>query len=363
MLEQEKFMTAFYREKLSPPAVLTLAVTDACNLRCAHCWVDAGPAAAATWVATPAARRVIEEFSARGGTTLRLTGGEPLLHPDWLALLRIGADAGLQLLLQTNGMLLRDDHLRALQELEPAGLTIQISLDGATAAAHDLVRGAGAYDQALQGIGRLVDSGFAQDIALFFTEMRHNLHELPDLLRLADRLGVGSLSSGSLVVCGRARAEHGIAPPDPEQYPPLLRRFAEDLRFRQLYARLGTVAALEWCSSATSRHGCDLAKTPYLTAKGVLYPCLLCHAEDYSVAGVFEKGLSAALLEAIPLWSALQAISQRRAAAIPECRDCALSESCAGGCMGRAWGSFGAFMVAEDRCRQRRMVADWKEKS
>lgn len=69
---------------LCPPETLTLAITGECNLHCAHCWVDAGPTASAL-LPVHTAQGLIEEFAGFGGTAVRLTGGEPLLHPDWLA--------------------------------------------------------------------------------------------------------------------------------------------------------------------------------------------------------------------------------------------------------------------------------------
>lgn len=351
------------REGLSPPETLTIAITGECNLRCTHCWVGAGLSSVTTWLPVHKGQRLIEEFAGLGGTSVRVTGGEPLLHPDWLELLRIIDAAGLKVLLQTNGVLFSDDNLQALQDLELAQLNIQISLDGATAVAHDRVRGEGAFRQALRGIQRLIGFGFGSDVALFMTEMQHNLHELPDLLLLADRLGIGAVSSGSLVNCGQARGDNDIAPPEPEQYQSLLERYSEDPHFRQLYDKIGCVAALEWPGLDISQPGCRFIKNPYLSEAGILYPCLLCHVDDYSVVGVFEKGLSAALIEGIPLWSELQKISRQRAVSIPECQKCSLLKSCAGGCMGRTWGSFGEFLVVEDRCQQRKAVWRWKGKS
>jgi radical SAM protein with 4Fe4S-binding SPASM domain len=89
----------------------------------------------------------------------------------------------------------------------------------------------------------------------------------------------------------------------------------------------------------------------------------MCHAPDYAVTEVFAKGLHAALREGVPRWSELQLLSRTRATSLSECQDCALRQSCAGGCMGRAWGSFGAFLVAEDRCGQRRLVLSGQKKS
>jgi MoaA/NifB/PqqE/SkfB family radical SAM enzyme len=103
-----------------------------------------------------------------------LTGGEPLCHPDWFRLLRCARDLDFpQLALQTNADLIRDDTAEALASLDFPGLSIQVSLDGATAASHDLVRGTGAFAGALAGLKRLVAVGLAPRLSLFLSEMRH----------------------------------------------------------------------------------------------------------------------------------------------------------------------------------------------
>ena len=104
------------------------------------------------------------------------------------------------------------------------------------------------------------------------------------------------------------------------------------------------------------RDGCTFIENPYLTPSGRLYPCLMCHADEFSVTGVFEKGLAAALAEGAPLWASLLRISRSRGEEIPECRDCRGRLSCAGGCMGRAWGSCGNLLAADDRCEVRRAI-------
>ncbi len=359
-----QIISEFKQAELSLPEMLTISLTDACNLDCAHCWVEAGPCESAAQVSVEDVRQVLRDFVRLGGSGVRLTGGEPLLHPDWLELLGFAAEIGLdKIILQTNGMLFSPADLSALRELGLDNLQIQVSLDGATAESHDLVRGEGTFRQTLEGLKQLVRYGLGSQLALFMTEMRHNLHELPDLFALALELGVGSVSSGCLVRYGRAATDELIAPPEPEQYQPLLDRFRDDKGFRELYAKIGCVAAFEWCSARSQSSGCcRFIETPYLTAQGVLYPCLMCHAEEYSVADLFEKGFAAALCEGVPLWSELQSISRQRTAALPECQACELLSSCAGGCMGRTWGSFGDFMRTEDRCQQRRAIASATER-
>lgn len=349
---------------LRSPGMLTLAITGACNLVCCHCWVRAGEESSHAHVPLRTVCRIVEEFAAIGGEGIRITGGEPLTHPDWLEILKFSRSLGFKTItLQTNAMLLRDEHLAPLRELDFPGLMYQVSLDGVTARTHDLVRGEGAYSGAMHGIEKLVHVGLGQRISIFFTEMRHNLGEIPDLLEVADKMGIGSVSTGSLVLCGRASETSLVAPPRTEQYQTLLERYDHDVHFRELYAKLGTVAALEWRTGAIREECCTFVENPYLTPSGRLYPCLLCHADEYSVTEVFEKGLVAALAEGAPLWSSLLGISSCRADAIPECQDCSGKPFCGGGCMGRAWGSCGSLLAADDRCETRRAIYQKKHDS
>lgn len=343
---------------LRPPKMLTLAITGACNLSCRHCWVEAGETSSAAHVPERTLRRLIEEFAALGGEGVRLTGGEPLCHPGWHRLMRVARRVGLRnLSLQTNAMLFDDESVEVLRKLDFPGLTIQVSLDGATAEAHDLVRGEGAFQGVLDGIRRLRRGGLAGRIALFFTEMRHNLGDFPAVLELAADLGVASVASGTLVLGGRAAEDSLIAPPGPGQYLHLLQRYADEPRFRELYASIGTMAALEWLKGDAPRtECCTFAENPYLTPDGRLYPCLMCHTDDFAVSGVFAKSLANAFAEGAPLWASLLRISRSRATSIPECRDCPGALTCAGGCMGRAWGSCGDLRAADDRCELRRNI-------
>ncbi len=353
--------TAFdvlHSAKLRAPKTLTLAITGVCNLKCSHCWVDAGLASSAAHVPEAEVIRLLEEFAALGGKGVRFTGGEPLCHPHWRQFLRHARSLGFAGIgVQTNGMLLGAEAVSALREFDFPGLSLQVSLDGATASTHDRVRGAGAFAGVMDGLGRLARGGLAPRVTLFFTEMQHNLEEIPAVLEMAAELGVAAVVSGALVACGRAAADRRLAPALPSQYTRLLQRFDADPRFRELYRKLGNIAVLEWRNeNAAGAECCTFVENPYLTASGLLYPCVLCHADDFAVSGVFEKGLAAALIEGVPRWSDLQRISQGRLAALPQCRDCPGRLACAGGCMGRAWGSCGDLLAADDRCEVRRTV-------
>lgn len=346
------------RAGLRPPHTLTLAITGACNLQCRHCWVEGGVSTSAAHVPAAKLRRVMQEFADLGGQGLRLTGGEPLCHPEWLELLRFARHLEMPHLgVQTNANLIKKNQAAALRDLDFSGLSIQVSLDGACATSHDLVRGEGAFAGAMAGLQHLIAAGLAPRLSLFFTEMRHNLDEIPALLERADELGIASVVSGSLVRCGRAAEDALIAPAETEQYLRLLKRYETDSGFRALYRKIGRIAALEWQTpNKTTRQDCTFVENPYLTAAGRLYPCVLCHADPYAVSGVFDKPLAEAFSLGAPLWASLLEISRSRAETIPQCHACADRDTCGAGCMGRAWGSCGDFFASEDRCALRRAV-------
>jgi len=350
---------AFKATGLRFPRVLTLAITDDCNLFCSHCWVEASPRVEPTMVASLTVRRLIEEFVELGGEGIRLTGGEPLLHPDWLDILQFSVSLGLASVeIQTNALLLGTVEIEALEKFATRGLKLQISLDGALPASHDLVRGAGTFSRTLTTIRRLVSAGLGERTSLLFTEMKHNLSEFPELLELAEELGIKSVISGTLVAGGRAAAGGvKISPPDPDQYLDLLEHYLANARFQELYAAYGTMAALEWWLTETPEHPCcNLVENPYVTPGGLLFPCLLCHSHDFAVAGVFDRALSEVFSEGADRWSSLQRLARRRAETIPACRTCPDKPICSGGCVGRAWGSCGDLLAVDDRCEIRRSI-------
>jgi radical SAM protein with 4Fe4S-binding SPASM domain len=340
------------------PQMLTLAITDDCNLTCAHCWVEACPQQKPVQAATTDLRRLLEEFASMGGEGIRLTGGEPLLHPDWLELLEFAFLLGYaRVELQTNALLLTEREVVALEKIASPGLKVQISLDGATAKSHDEVRGSGTFARVMDKLQLLKKAGLNDRVSLFFTEMEHNLAEFPELLDLAADLGVGSVVSGTLILGGRAAVAGKVAPPAPHQYAALINRFRASSRFRELYASLGTMAALEWwLAKDVDKSCCSLAANPYVTPAGVLYPCALCHLDQFAIHGVYRRSFEDVMSEGLHLWPELQALANRRVEQIPECHSCTEKALCAGGCIGRAWGSCADMLAPDDRCEVRRLI-------
>jgi len=359
-------MPAAFRDRiiaadLLPPRILTLSITNGCNLRCAHCWPDSGAEGISAPVPAETVRRIAAEFADMGGETVILTGGEPLTHPDWRSLLDFSCrSAGLrEVVLQTNATLIDTDIAQDLSAPDLPDLHIQVSLDGASPATHDRLRGAGAFHRAMIGIENLCAVGMGPRIRIAFTEMRHNFHEIPDLLEMLDRMGVGRLIAGAVIKGGRAAGSDDLRLPTPNQYRDLLARYEQDKTFRDRYDRMGTLSAIEWFKQGDDADtACGCIETPYIDGAGRLFPCGLFQDPALGIPGVHHRPLSGIVARGLRRWPDIHETSRRRPTEIPDCRDCPNLSRCGAGCMGRAFSAYGTVMAPEDRCRLRHAVYD-----
>jgi MoaA/NifB/PqqE/SkfB family radical SAM enzyme len=130
---------------------------------------------------------------------MALAGGEPLLRRDAIAIFERVVDSGMNLVVTTNGLLLRDSTLDALQSIDP--LEVRISFDGGPSL-HDSVRGKGTYIRSMRNVGRLAAAGVR--VTARVTLCRDGELELPQLFRDVAGQGVEILKVALIKEAGRA---------------------------------------------------------------------------------------------------------------------------------------------------------------
>ncbi len=195
---------------------LELMLTDRCNLRCAHCYLgDAG----ATDLPLEEARRALQEFAEMQGLRVLLSGGEPLLYPQWPELNASLPEYEIRAVLLTNGTLLSPERVRELRVQE-----VQVSLDGLEEG-HERLRGPGSFRRAVEGLKRVRDRGLAVSVAT----MVHpgNLHELEEMGRWLKELGVREWSLDVPCVSGRLSGQSELWVPPQLAAPYLELAFGE----------------------------------------------------------------------------------------------------------------------------------------
>ena len=173
---------------------LYVYATNGCNCACRHCWIipeDSGKAGRPIHFIKPEIfEAVVEEAKPMGLSSVKWTGGEPTIHPQFDALLRIQKQHGLSGRIETNGMRVTQELASLLRECDVTA--VSVSLDGGTAATHDAVRNvSGGFKQTLTGIENLVSSGYRPEVIMSL--MRANIGELEVLLDLAAEIGAGAV--------------------------------------------------------------------------------------------------------------------------------------------------------------------------
>ncbi|SBS74998.1 GTP 3',8-cyclase MoaA [uncultured Microbacterium sp.] len=168
---------------------LRISLTDRCSLRCTYCMPEQGNEwlARAGILTTDEIVRVAGIAAAAGVTTFRLTGGEPLLRPDLVEVVRRlagieGAGGPVQIAMTTNGIRLPD----LLPDLVAAGLhRLNISIDTLDRERFHALTRRDRLDDVLAGIAAAARSGL-RPLKLNAVAMRGvNDDELADLVRFA----------------------------------------------------------------------------------------------------------------------------------------------------------------------------------
>lgn len=186
-------------EKENAIRLIFWELTARCNLRCVHCRAEAQEDFAAGELSTAEILQVARDIREAGDPILVLTGGEPLVRPDFFEIASECTKLFTRVALATNGTLIDDSLARRI--VENGIQRVSISLDGANAQTHDAFRGIkGSFDQALAGFDALKRAGASVQINVTVT--RKNDAEIEDLLRLCIEKGADAFHIFMLVPVG-----------------------------------------------------------------------------------------------------------------------------------------------------------------
>ena len=185
------------------PFLVALNLTKRCNLKCAHCYLDATTKAGggSDELTTDECYRLIDQIAeVNKGCLLVITGGEPLTRPDILDIARHAAALRFMVVFGTNGMLINDRMAKKLVEIGVMG--VGISIDSLDREKHDRFRGLpGAWEGAVSGIEACKRNGL--QFQVHFSAQPMNYQELPQVIEWAHQLGAKVLNVFFMVCTGR----------------------------------------------------------------------------------------------------------------------------------------------------------------
>ena len=324
-------------------------ITQRCNLRCAHCYLDAAHRSGRRTeeLSTEACLRVVDQIArVTPGTFLILTGGEPLLRPDLYEIAAHAAARGCFVVVGSNGLALTPKAVRRLQASGVQG--VGISLDASEPKVHDAFRGVpGAWEQTVRAARVLRDEDMPFLIQTTVTQQNHR--DLEAVAELACHLGAQALNVYFLVCTGRGQEMTDLSPQayeaTLERVYALSRRYGERMwvtakcapHFRRVVHRHDPNSPL----MKTYQGGCP-AGTHYarITPAGEVTPCPYIP----TVAGSLKQQDFRAIWADSPLMHSLRQPALRERCGVCEYR------SVCGGCRARALAAKGDLLADDPWC-------------
>jgi MoaA/NifB/PqqE/SkfB family radical SAM enzyme len=184
---------------------IQLDITNSCNLRCNHCYHshhrNQGALSLSQWYVILAQySQLIERFGYR--PVIILCGGEPFTSPLLFPLIshirKKFGPAPISIL--SNGTLISQSTAESLAAT--GGISVQISLDGATETTHDSVRGKNSFKRTREGVRALVSAGITVNILCVLS--KRSVAEVPSFFELAKAWRVSQMNFTRLIAQGHA---------------------------------------------------------------------------------------------------------------------------------------------------------------
>ncbi|SHG89587.1 radical SAM additional 4Fe4S-binding SPASM domain-containing protein [Thermosyntropha lipolytica DSM 11003] len=337
-------------------------MTNRCNLRCQHCYIDAEDKHYKEELTTEEARDFIYDLGKMRVPVLLFSGGEPLLRKDLFLLGELAAEQGLRPVISSNGTLIDDEMAKKIRK---AGFQyVGISIDGREET-HDNFRAQrGSFRAALRGIRACLDNGVKTGIR--FTVHKQNMDDLPAILELVEKEGIPRFCMYHLVYSGRGKSMAAMDTSQEEKRSILefLSRKTVELFNKGVEVEILTTdnhadgiflfhyikekepKRAEEIVQLLHMHGGCSAGTKFanVDAYGRVHPCQFW--QDYTVGNIREKPFS-------EIWNAddelMVKLREKEKHVKGKCRECAHKSLC-GGCRIRAREVYGDIWAEDPAC-------------
>lgn len=322
--------------------IVSWMTTNQCNLKCRHCYQDAGNKKSEE-LTTTEAENLIDGIVRAGFRIMIFSGGEPLMRPDIFRLVSYADKVGLRPVFGTNGVLLTEDTVEKLKNCGAAAMGI--SLDSLDERKHNAFRGSeDAFRRTMEGIENCKSAGLRFQIHT--TVMDWNKNEICDLVDFGVRIGAAAIYLFFLIPVGRGKQIEKTSL-EVLEYEELLRTVMKKqeeapIIIKPTCAPQFTRVAKQMGIPTHFTRGC-LAGLSYcvVSPTGIVRPCAYMIEE----AGDVRKQPFDKIWNGSALFKKLRTKLYRGA-----CNGCSYAEEC-GGCRARAgFYSNGDYMAEDPYC-------------
>ncbi len=182
------------------PRTIVLETTKRCNLRCKHCYVNAGENIKEWELDVHEWKKIVEDFTRSGTRYGFITGGEVFVVPEIMTLLLLCSERFDSIVIATNGYDIPLDYIDELSMFK--NISFQISLDGGKET-HNYIRGKDdAFQRAIENIYRLSTKKCFVTVAMVLIPL--NVEEIEQVVKISKENGAKEFRAGWTFYLGRA---------------------------------------------------------------------------------------------------------------------------------------------------------------
>jgi radical SAM protein with 4Fe4S-binding SPASM domain len=325
-----------------------IEVTNTCNLRCKHCYANAGRPLK-NELTTDEIKNIIDQLVKMKTIVVALSGGEPLLRKDILEIIKYIKKKGFEIYLNTNGTLITEE---LAEKIKKCGLShLEISIDGFKKT-HDYIRGKGSFEKALLAFE--ICKKYEIEVGILTVMMKINLSEIPNLINFFYKKGASGIGLLRFHPVGRGKKNKHLEITTQER-----KRIIE--KIYRIKAEIGDSFPIKVETPSSiliamnypklieehkyvfySKRGCPAGTMSMdIRANGDVVPC----SQFPLVIGNIRKQSIKDIWENSPVFKLLRNRENLKG----KCGKCKYKNLC-GGCRAAAYNKFGDFLLSDPGC-------------
>ncbi len=295
---------------------IQIEITGRCNERCIHCYIPNSCKDLGKDMSFELFSKIIEEFSLMGGLHVTLTGGEALLHKDFVRMLRLCREKDLEITLLSNLTKMTDEIVSALKVYNVNMVNVSLySIDNETHDRITMLKGS------CQKTKNAIETLVAHDIPVQIScpIISPNKNSFQDVIKYAGRLKTKASIDYNIVAEKNHSKNNLNCRLSLDEIPEVIRKIVE---FRKDYVRFLEDTPLDSSKTDNNAHPCGAAfSTINITSSGEVNPC---STWGESLGNVSNHSLS-------DIWEKSERINEIRSvtyADFPECQKCSSADYC-----------------------------------
>ena len=195
------------------PLFIAWQLNSICNLECLHCCEEAGEI-----MPNELNREEVMDFCQQivdlNIPYVAISGGEPMMHPDFFKICEFFRSNGISLKVETNGLFINKEVAARFGKL--GFRSVQISVDGASQDTFEKMRIKGNFKKVIEACKFLVEAGVNTEIV--FVPTKFNIHETGKLIDMSYDMGIYGFYTGKIMQIGRAGQNWDILCPCEKEY-------------------------------------------------------------------------------------------------------------------------------------------------